>query len=217
MHFGVFKAFAMTCFGSHMNATLEMFGQKRICSALATPEIPRVSDISGVAKYVASSGHNTWKHVPPGGSRPKAFYSKILPKKMIPSIHCIPWQNFLRDGASKNILRVLLQVLLHQFLSWGTELTNESPKRCDSKSTAQSPFEILEAGLPGSSLEPRGKEAQPPPGAPGLGGPARDCWGFAKYLGGLRPVWPALSTKTRAHCTDCICAQKAQLETNNGH
>ena len=83
--------------------------------------------------------------------------------------------------------------------------------------TAQSPFEILEAGLPGSSLEPRGKEAQPPPGAPGLGGPARDCWGFAKYLGGLRPVWPALSTKTRAHCTDCICAQKAQLETNNGH
>jgi hypothetical protein len=90
MHFGVFKAFAMTCFGSHMNAKLEMFGQKRICSALATPEIPRVSDISGVAKYVASSGHNTWKHVPPGGSRPKAFYSKILPKKMIPSIHCIP-------------------------------------------------------------------------------------------------------------------------------
>ena len=48
MHFGVFKAFAMTCFGSQMNVTSETFGQKHICSTLATPEIPKVSDISGV-------------------------------------------------------------------------------------------------------------------------------------------------------------------------
>ena len=84
MRFGVFKAFAVTCFGSQMNATLDMFGQKHICSGLATPEILRVSDISGVAKYVASSGHKTWKHVPQVGPRPRAFYSKI------PSTHRIP-------------------------------------------------------------------------------------------------------------------------------
>ena len=81
MHFGVFKAFAMTCFGSQMNATLDMFGQKQICSALATPEIPRVSDISGVAKYVASSGHKTWKICHRWVPDPKHFIPKLFEQK----------------------------------------------------------------------------------------------------------------------------------------
>ena len=96
-------------------------------------------------------------------------------------------------------------------------LTNKSSIRRDSGSTAQNPFEIFEAELPGTSLEPRGKEARPPPGAPGLWGAARGCWGCPKYPGGRHPVWPSLCTATREDCTDCICAQKAQLKTNNGH
>ena len=83
MHFGVFKAFAMTCFGSQMNATLDMFGQKHICSALATLKFRgslTSQEWQNMAKYVASSGHKTWKHVPQVGPRPKAFYSKSSKK-----------------------------------------------------------------------------------------------------------------------------------------
>ena len=135
MHFGVFKAFAMTWFGSKMNATLETFGQKMLKTS---------------QEYCcASSCHG------------------------------------------------------------GTQSTNESSIRCDSRSTAQSPFEIFEAELPGTSLEPRGKEARPPPSAPGLGGAEPNCCGRSKCLGGLRPVWPDLGTATRADCTDCICAKGA--------
>ena len=67
-------------------------------------------------------------------------------------------------------------------------LGNESPVRYDSRSTAQSPFEIFEAGLPCSSLQPCGEEARPPPGAPGFRGAKPNCWGRPKYPGGLRPV-----------------------------
>ena len=93
MNFGVFKAFAMACFGNQMNATLETFGQ-----------------------------------------------------------HHIPYLN-----------------------PRGTELTNDSSTSRDPRSTAQSLFEIFQAELPGSSLEPRGKEARPPPDAPGLGGAEPNC------------------------------------------
>ena len=80
MHFGVFKAFANLLWKPNERDFGNVWPKTYLLSA-GNSEIPRVSDISGVAKYVASSGHKTWKHVPQVGPRPKAFYSKILQKK----------------------------------------------------------------------------------------------------------------------------------------
>ena len=119
-----------------------------------------------MAKYVASSGHKTRKNLPQiDTSLTPAWYSKVVPQKKSPSTHSTPRHKFLPCGAiAANIaapvpaMRNLINIVHH------------SPTRCDSRSTAQSPFEIFEAGLPGSSLKSRGKEARPPPGVPGLGG-----------------------------------------------
>jgi hypothetical protein len=81
MHFGVFKAFAMTCFGSHMNATLEMFGQKRICSALATLKFrgSLTSQEWQNMSQAADTTHGNMCHQV--GPDPKHFIPKFFQKK----------------------------------------------------------------------------------------------------------------------------------------